>query len=666
MPVSPTYPGVYVQELSSGVHTIAGVGTSIGMFIGRSLMAPDDGMPVRCHNFTEFKTAFGEDTTLSQLARYVKLFFLNGGTDCYVMALDADLHSPIALTTATQAISDGFSNPSDSSALFVVMVHGNVIGVAGDVVVNGTDAFGNSINETLSLNGIHVVAGVMSFNTVTSVNLPAMPSDTMTLGGGSSHAALTLTASGQNITTAIVNPAGNKVTVVGTAAGINGSIIINGIDSSGTNVTDTIVLNGLTQVNGQTLFTLVTSYSLPVRNAAGDSVTFSGTFFSGVQPPIPLTTLIQQRSTGITNPLGNPAIVTGSSIGMVGNVIVRGIDPSGSLVSDTIALNGTTSVTGTQKFVSVISFTVPPATHAGWEVTLGRNILSSDYDDAYTVIDREVDLFNLLVLPPASSNDVAVAKLYGDASTFCKGRRAFLLMDPDPSWASVQTVTNNIDAYRQPVVKDYSAIFYPQVTILDDAGNPVNVGPAGAMAGVFARIDSTRGVWKAPAGIEANIFGISGLKQRISNSESGDLNPKAVNALRVFESGIVSWGARTNDGFDNSGDTDYKYTPVRRLALYLEESLYRGLKWAVFEPNDEPLWAQIRLNVGAFMHDQFRNGAFQGQKPSDAYFVKCDSETTTQTDRNNGIVNIWVGFAPLKPAEFVILYLQQMAGNIQV
>jgi len=101
------------------------------------------------------------------------------------------------------------------------------------------------------------------------------------------------------------------------------------------------------------------------------------------------------------------------------------------------------------------------------------------------------------------------------------------------------------------------------------------------------------------------------------------------------------------------------------LALFIEESLYRGTQWAVFEPNDEPLWAQIRLNLGSFMHGLFRQGAFQGKSPREAYFVKCDSETTTQADINQGIVNIVVGFAPLKPAEFVIIQNQQIAGQLE-
>ena len=191
------------------------------------------------------------------------------------------------------------------------------------------------------------------------------------------------------------------------------------------------------------------------------------------------------------------------------------------------------------------------------------------------------------------------------------------------------------------------------------------MGAGGAVAGLMARIDGARGVWKAPAGSEADLRGVVGIERRFSDDENGILNPKAINTVRVFPEGIVNWGARTMDG-DDQFQSEYKYIPIRRTALFIEESLYRGLKWVVFEPNDEPLWAQIRLNVGAFMNGLFRQWAFQGAKPSDAYFVRCDAETTTQDDRNRGIVNVWVGFAPLKPAEFVVLYLQQMAGQIQV
>lgn len=184
------------------------------------------------------------------------------------------------------------------------------------------------------------------------------------------------------------------------------------------------------------------------------------------------------------------------------------------------------------------------------------------------------------------------------------------------------------------------------------------------MAGLYARTDSTRGVWKAPAGTETALINVQALDYTATDMQNGMINQLGINCLRDFPIyGNVCWGARTLDGADQRS-SEWKYIPVRRIALFLEESLYRGTKWVVFEPNDEPLWAQIRLNVGTFMHNLFRQGAFQGTSPKDAYFVKCDSETTTQADIDLGIVNILVGFAPLKPAEFVVIKISQIAGKL--
>ena len=295
---------------------------------------------------------------------------------------------------------------------------------------------------------------------------------------------------------------------------------------------------------------------------------------------------------------------------------------------------------------------------------------TKQYTEAFDTIDREVDLFNILILPRASGQtDPQREAVWGPASTFCLNRRAFLIVDPrsgfgGPDWATVDAVQSQIKDLRIGLVTDHAAIYWPRLAVATN-GTTKTIDPSGAIAGLMARIDSNRGVWKAPAGIEASIRGIRGVEHAMSDPENGIINPEAVNAIRVFPTGIVSWGARTMDGFDNSGNLDYKYVPVRRLALFIEESLYRGLKFAVFEPNDEPLWAQIRLAAGAFMNNLFRQGAFQGQKASDAYFVKVDAETTTQNDINLGIVNVVVGFAPLKPAEFVIITIQQMAGQVQ-
>jgi hypothetical protein len=244
-----------------------------------------------------------------------------------------------------------------------------------------------------------------------------------------------------------------------------------------------------------------------------------------------------------------------------------------------------------------------------------------------------------------------------------------LLVDPPVGWTdangrpAVVQNTSLVNDLRTLVVNDHSAVFYPRLQYTTVEGVSRTIGPAGAIAGLMARTDAERGVWKAPAGIEADVRGVQGLTVPLTDAENGVLNKAGVNSLRLFPNGIVSWGARTLDGADDFG-SEWKYIPIRRLALFLEESLYRGTQWVVFEPNGEMLWANIRLNIGAFMTRLFRQGAFQGSTPSEAFFVKCDAETTTQADRDLGIVNIVVGFAPLKPAEFVIITIQQMTGDL--
>lgn len=285
---------------------------------------------------------------------------------------------------------------------------------------------------------------------------------------------------------------------------------------------------------------------------------------------------------------------------------------------------------------------------------------------------KKVDLFNLLCIPPDVRDGSTSAAVYQTALTFCVERRALLVVDAPADWSSAGGITQNNNQALTALglsgeAARNAALYFPRVLEADPArqGQTDTFVPCGIVAGVMARTDVQRGVWKAPAGLDAALNGVQGLAVKLTDGENGMLNPIGVNCLRSFPLiGPVVWGARTLRGADLLAD-EYKYVPVRRLALYIEESLFRGTQWVVFEPNDEPLWAQIRLNVGAFMHNLFRQGAFQGKTPQDAYFVKCDKETTTQNDINLGIVNIVVGFAPLKPAEFVVIKLQQMAGQIQ-
>ena len=281
------------------------------------------------------------------------------------------------------------------------------------------------------------------------------------------------------------------------------------------------------------------------------------------------------------------------------------------------------------------------------------------------LLDR-VDLFNILCLLPEKRGENVDPGVWDDALNYCVKRRAMLLVDPDVAWDEADDISMPAFNISGPAARN-AAIYFPRILQPDPkkGGTIDSFPPCGTIAGIMARTDETRGVWKAPAGIDAGLYGAVGLSVPLDDGENGKLNPVGVNCLRTFPIiGNVVWGARTMRGANLLAD-EYKYVPVRRLALFLEESLYRGLQWVVFEPNDEPLWSQIRLNVGAFLHQLFRQGAFQGASPKDAYFVACDKTTTTQNDINQGIVNVIVGFAPLKPAEFVVLKIQQMAGQIQ-
>lgn len=285
------------------------------------------------------------------------------------------------------------------------------------------------------------------------------------------------------------------------------------------------------------------------------------------------------------------------------------------------------------------------------------------YEDAIDRLEL-AEGFNLLVIPPPSRQGEVSTGVLAHAAAFCQTHRAMLLIDPPSSWANYEAAASLAGGYVSLRTTN-TAFFFPRIIASDplQEGRARSFAPSGAIAGVYARTDSSRGVWKAPAGIEATLAGAQGLTATLSQPESGVVNAQGVNALMMIPSvGPAIWGARTGRGADVLA-SEWKYVPVRRLALFIEETLHRGTKWAVFEPNDERLWASLRQSIGTFMQQLFRQQAFQGASPSEAYFVACDANTTTSTDILNGVVNIVVGFAPLKPAEFVVLKFQQLAGQ---
>jgi phage tail sheath protein FI len=271
-------------------------------------------------------------------------------------------------------------------------------------------------------------------------------------------------------------------------------------------------------------------------------------------------------------------------------------------------------------------------------------------------VTEAIDLFNIVCVP-----GLADATTIRNLQRRARERGAFLIVDCADT-ATVATVTDVL-AEMTGADAANSALFFPWVRAPDPLQqNALRAfPPCGLVAGIFARTDAARGVWKTPAG--TGLFGAEGLTVLISDAENERLNSQAVNCLRRFpDRGTIVFGTRTLDGGDDRG-SEWKFIPVRRMALFLEESLLRGTQWAAFEPNAEPLWAALRRSIDIFMLDLFRQRAFQGTTTRDAYFVKCDRTTTTQADIDDGVVNIQVGFAPLKPAEFVIINIRQIAGS---
>lgn len=798
MPVRPqvSYPGVYVQEVPSGVRTIVGVSTSRAMFMGRVA----EGIlnkAIRCLSYSDFANNFSQDISVGDMARYVKLFFLNGGTDCYVMRL---AHGASTASVTLKSV-------DNTDRIRLLAKHAGKIGekirtavtYSGrypEVTFNMTifrwekDAAGNRVKKDveewkgLSMNPNSPLYAV-DFLTQESklVNAKRVgnhnPSDGFSLAGrpvaydnsdpANRRDAWQAVAGKFEISTdgssySTVNLDDIDFGVISTAdLGAVETDLENAIQVKINEATDIPMAEITVEIqNGPTpppadpenasdlLRIALQQRNVFIRPATSSDMAVP-LMFGSEQGGLEVGAFAHLRPvpTGISfNMSGNNGGIYKSLIslsqGNVDKVTLPELQADGTLADKDISVDLKTTgtndpvyvdknggATGLQEKLGIIrdeinkyreqnstkffwkaelwgsrliiiptarddnyvgTFATGTTTNipvdivgsvkpnvryyslgttgiAGYQTTGdagndGSSPIKSDYEDAFKIIEKDVDIFNLMILPPDRDNPDLVQTFYGPASVFCQKQRAFLLMDAPSAWSSAQQASEQIAAKRIGLTKDYSAIYFPRL-VLRENGRKVNAGASGAMAGLMARIDGSRGVWKAPAGIEADLRGVVGVEHSFSDAENGILNPRGINTIRVFPNGIVSWGSRTMDG-DNDFASEWKYIPVRRLALMIEESLYRGLKWVVFEPNDEPLWAQIRLNVGAFMHDLFRQGAFQGQKPKDAYFVKCDSETTTQNDINLGIVNIWVGFAPLKPAEFVILYLQQMAGEVEV
>jgi uncharacterized protein len=585
MPVAVSYPGVYIEEVPSGVRTITGVATSVTAFIGRTVTGPVN-QPVTVNSFGDFERRFGGLSVDSPLSYAVRDFYVNGGSQALIVRLYNDPATP---ADGTAALSVG--------------------GV--DLAAASPGRWGKKLRATMD----------------SSVSEEVRAS----LGLGPTDPLFNLTVRYGSTTERFLN-----LSLADNARRI-----------------DRVLAAGSTLVRWASATPPAGTTKLPLLAAAVTADTALKDALAA-NPQVPATVTSARTAVAKANLALNDAATQAE-------VELAVALASGDLTKIATAKANVTSAEDAMKGDD--GKPLVDATFIGKQV---------DKTGIYA-LDR-ADLFNLLcILPDARDGDIAPV-VYQAAMAYCAQRRAMLIVDPPTAWDD-NPVTAPAAArdglaglgLSGPAARN-AALYFPRLLESDPLrdGQTDSFVPCGAVAGIMARTDSSRGVWKAPAGLDAAINGIQGFTVNLNDAENGMLNPLGINCLRAFPAnGRVVWGARTLRGSDQLGD-EYKYVSVRRTALFIEESLYRGTQWVVFEPNDEPLWSQIRLNVGAFMNGLFRQGAFQGKTPAEAYFVKCDKETTPQNDINLGIVNIVVGFAPLKPAEFVIVKLQQIAGQIQV
>jgi len=749
------HPGVYIQEIPSGLRPIEGVSTSNAAFIGKSQMGPVN-LAKLVTNPQEFENAYGGYLADSSLSFAVHQFFNNGGKKAYIVrvagtgAVAADISikdrkgaKTLTIKAANEGawgnkldvvITDGQLDPGNEFTMQVYMDRSDLVPPLSPLLLEThkdlsmNPAAKNYVEKVVNANSKYVAVTVDVTNNATA-NTGTSRSGQLSVGNGAAALKLGTANTGteapggvgtngtsrSGVTPSTNPPADQRKFLINLDADGPQEITIPSTAATGDDIAAEIqkavrALTANTPANQPAFDGFTASYDVSVAAGNPSYKLFSGTTGAGSSvvvtnsasnaislpagvkkfvieidgdgphvvtlPAGPLANgaaiateiqnavqaLIPKRAanTAAFKPppapgftctydtsaaAGNPSLVltsgTPAGLGRL-NSSVRVTDAPSDNVAATLklGLKNTGTEIGGSAILRPANSKVPgfpgdTEYHLGDASVIGNvagppvfgndgsQPQAADHKNGFTALDVVRDV-NIVAVPGIGDADVV-----GFGASYCALRGdCFFIGDTKVDDDTVEEAKLFIDSLDKT---SYAAVYFPWLKVSDPTGQspePIKVPPSGFVAGLYARIDAKRGVWKAPAGTEASVNGALSLLADITDVQQDFLNPIGMNVIRQFPgAGRVVWGTRT---LATIKDPEYRYVPVRRTAIFLEQSIYNGIQWAVFEPNDEDLWASLRLNIGAFMTLQFRAGAFQGKSAKDAFFVKCDNETTTQ------------------------------------
>lgn len=638
--VTPTYPGVYVAETAGGVRPLDVASTSTAAFVGLAERGPE--AATRVTSWADFQRTYGTFISEGFLAHSAFQYFNNGGRQCYVVRVVRSDAASASVTVVNRA-----ATPTDG-VTFMARSKGawgnSLLLQIEDGTLEPSREFRLRIRRQRDPRTIPDALGT----------LPMLEDfDNLSIDAASPRFVTTVLANGSDLLDATLHQANTALERGRQVAGgppvlpLNDNLNLQiSLDDDGF---QTVLLPDATGVPEATADQVATAIQAAVRSLTKNHQSTSDTTFPGFTCDVEETRLVLRS--GSTSAMSSVRILPAAQ--KDATMLLRLGSAGGGQLQDGIGVRRPAAADAVQVGDAALDGVVKAVTPGS---DGQQAITDALFTDAFPRLDTVTDA-SLLAVPGESR-----AALISQGMSYCANRPLqdmFFIGETD----SHDDTAADAEAFRKnlTVANSYGALYFPWVKATDPtaaSSTPVLLPPSGYIAGLYARIDASRGVWKAPAGTEASLNGTLGLSVELSEVEHGALNPIGVDVIRRLPgAGVVAFGARTV-----SADPAWRYVPVRRTAMMLRVSIYQGIQWAVFEPNDEPLWSQLRLSVGAFMMTLFRRQAFQGATPSEAFFVKCDGETTTQADIDAGIVNVLVGFAPLKPAEFVFVQISQQAG----